>query len=107
MTLKSQMATSIEDAIAAIQDPDVQDMIKRLSDYGLAVTVPHMHGENGGLLPLPSGTVSVEQNLRVSFTDEDVLDRDGIVPVMWRWNEKTSTISVAGGCGLECRVVTP
>ena len=94
----------IAKAIQAVSTPEVQDMVKQLSKHGLAVSVPHMHGQNGEFLPLPRNLVSLEEDLTVSFVDKKQLNEERSIPVMWRWDEELNTASVAAGCGLECIV---
>lgn len=104
MTIVSKVNNDIENSVNAINNFEVQEMIKKLSEYGLAVAVPHMHGEDGSFLPLPDEIVSFEDNLKVSFVRKEDLNSESIVPVMWRWDKKLHSISVTAGCGLECRV---
>lgn len=88
----------IQKAIDAIHLPKVQNMMKELSKYGLAITVPHMHSENGNFVPLPHNKISCENKLQVSFRDiNDPSIKDGIV-VGWRWNGETETVCVCRKC---------
>lgn len=104
MTLVSGVTEDVKNAIKAINNSEVQEMIKKLSEYGLAVAVPHMHGINGDFLPLPDDIVSFEDNLEISFVQKDDLNSESTIPVMWRWNEKLKLISVTARCGLECKL---
>jgi len=45
--------------------------IRRVSEYGLAVALPHMHGEGGDLRPLPETKTIHESELRISFLNRD------------------------------------
>lgn len=92
----------IANAIEAVAKPEVQNMIKQLSRHGLAVSVPHMHGQNGEFLPLPKDIVSLEEELAVSFVEKNQFHEERSVPVMWRWDEELDTVSVAANCGLTC-----
>ena len=72
----------------AIYLPDVQDMLRRLSEYGLGVFMPHMHDERTGeFQPLPEQVIQVESDLTTSFQRaEDVLSQaDRYLPVGWFW----------------------
>lgn len=40
-------------AADSIHLPEVQELVKRLAEYGLAVALPHMHGDDGMLAPCP------------------------------------------------------
>lgn len=100
----SPISEATSNAINAISNPEVHEMIRRLSAHGLAVAVPHMHGENGEMLPLPKDKISLERNLQVSFVDETGVDGEASVPVMWRWDKEQNRVAVAAKCGLECIV---
>jgi hypothetical protein len=72
-------AQVVEKLTSSIQEPEVQEMLKRLSNYGLGVFMPHMHAESGAFVELPRGMVQVEDNLRVSFKPRsDTSGRDSI-----------------------------
>lgn len=87
----------IRHSLEAIASPEVQDLIKQLSQYGLAVALPHLHGENGNFLPLPDDQVAFESGLQVSFPQKDSLVLKSAIPVMWRWNNGAQAI---GDCAL-------
>ena len=89
------MTKFIEDAQIAIEEPEVQEILQRLSKYGLGVFVPHMHTEEEEFAELPIGFVQVETNLKVSFLPES--EATG-VPVGWRWNEKNMVASRCSRC---------
>ena len=92
----------IQRAIDAIHLPEVQDIIKQLSKHGLAVSVPHMHGDRGNFIPLPHGKVSFEDGLRVSFRDaSDPAVQSGMA-VGWRWNNETETVARCDSCSGAC-----
>ena len=94
----------VEEAIAAMNNPEVQQIVEKLSHYGLAVAVPHMHSDKGEFLPLPEDTVSIEENLNVSFKNRSDIDENSTVPVMWTWDYESKSPVVSGKCGLECIV---
>lgn len=100
----TQPVNAITKSIESVSNPEVVAMIEKLSEFGLAVSVPHMHDESGGFEELPCGMVSVEENLKVTFKNQSKIDDDQILPVMWRWNKKEEKVEVAAGCGLECRL---
>lgn len=75
-------------AQAAIDLPEVQDMLRRLAEYDLGICMPHLHDEfTGAFAPLPTGFIQVESGLKVSFE----LARDvakwvePCIPVGWAW----------------------
>lgn len=63
----------------------ISAIAKELSSYGLGIFAPHAHDERGTIVNLPSGTVALEQDLRVSFVEASKLPASS-VPVGWRWN---------------------
>lgn len=83
----------------AITTPEVQEMLKKLSEYGLGIFMPHMHEpETGNFIPLPSGIVSVENDLQVSFHNASEVAVANSVPVAWIWDNATQTAMACGGC---------
>jgi hypothetical protein len=64
------MSAMVEKAQTAMEEPEVLDMLKRLSAYGLGIYLPHMHTETEDFVPLPKGMVQLEKNLVVSFCEE-------------------------------------
>jgi hypothetical protein len=81
--LPEQLAT----AQYAIQLPEVQEMMRKLSAYNLGVYMPHMHDEKTGAFQLlPDGVTQVEENLRVSFQSKELPGRF-YLPVAWLWRD--------------------
>ena len=81
-------------AQAAIQLPEVQAMLRRLSEYKLGIFMPHRHDElTGEFQPLPEEVVQVESGLEVSFrpTEEIANQTDRFLPVGWFWRAGAST----------------
>ena len=99
----SQEATSgLPQALRAAQDaiqlPEVQAMLRRLSEYNLGICMPHMHDERtGGFQPLPDDVMQVESGLAVSFrpAEEIAGQADCFLPVGWFWRAGASTPSAA------------
>jgi hypothetical protein len=89
------MNAMIGNAHRAIQEPDVQDMLRRLSAYGLGIFMPHMHTETEDSAPLPRGMVQVESNLQVSFRPAAEAAGDA---VGWIWDEQTKVATVCQVC---------
>ncbi len=76
----------------AMQLPDVQEMLRKLSEYGLGIFMPHMHDEaSGAFQPLPEGILQVESAFEVSFrtAGEIVNQRSLFLPVAWTWQAGT------------------
>ena len=81
-------------AQAAIHLPEVQAMLRRLSEYKLGIFMPHMHDEQTGEFQLlPDEVMQVESGLDVSFkpTDEIASQTDHFLPVGWFWRAGAST----------------
>ena len=80
----------------AIHLPEVQDMLRRLSEYKLGIFMPHMHDEQTGeFRPLPDDVTQVESALEVSFQPaEEIAKRTNrFLPVGWFWRAGASTPS--------------
>ena len=90
--------SEVRRAADALNRPEVQDLVKKLSDYGLAVAVPHMHGENGKLVPLPMDRVAYEDDLRVTFPHRNDSILEAAEPVMWGWDQTTQTVTPLAHC---------
>ncbi len=78
----------------AIHLPEVQEMLRRLSEYKLGIFMPHMHDEETGeFQPLPDEVVQVESGLEVSFQpkEEIAIQADRFLPVGWIWRAGAST----------------
>jgi hypothetical protein len=90
----------------AIHTPAVQEALKTLSKYGLGVWLPHMHAEDGHLVPLPNEMVSIEvegeepATRQVTFVKRDTLDSSILnqTAVAWIWNESLNVAVVATSC---------
>lgn len=88
----------LKTAQAAIQLPEVQEMLRRLSQYKLGIFMPHMHAEQTGEFEvLPDGLVQVESGLEVSFhTSKEVeQEKAQFMPVGWLWRGGKLTTSAA------------
>ncbi len=91
---------------AAIDTPEVQEAMKTLSKYGLAVWLPHMHAEDGSLVRLGDGMVSIEVEgdepltRKVNFVERDSLDYEDLkqTAVAWIWNNSMNAAVVATSC---------
>ncbi|KAB8318307.1 hypothetical protein SD81_016850 [Tolypothrix campylonemoides VB511288] len=83
-------------AQSAISNPDVQEMVKKLSEYGLGICMPHMHDSTGNFAPLPPGIVSFESDLQVSFHKAcEVSDSPAVA---WRWDDDKQTVVPCSKC---------
>jgi hypothetical protein len=86
----------------AIHLPEVQEMLRRLSEYNLGIFMPHMHDEKTGQFqPLPDELVQVEDGLKVSFRSEaDIGGADRYVPIGWVWRQGATEPSAR--CVMRC-----
>ena len=87
---------ALRTAQEAIHLPEVQAMLRRLSEYRLGIFMPHMHDEQTGeFQTLPDEVVQVESGLEVSFqpTEEIANQTDRFLPVGWFWRAGASTPS--------------
>ena len=94
----SGLPQALRAAQEAIHLPEVQQMLRRLSEYKLGIFMPHMHDENTGeFQPLPDEVMQVESGLEVSFrpTGEIANKTDRFLPVGWFWRAGASTTSAA------------
>ena len=85
---------ALRTAQEAIHLPEVQEMLRRLSEYKLGIFMPHMHDEQTGeFQPLPDEIMQVESGLEVSFqpTHEIANQADRFLPVGWVWRAGAST----------------
>lgn len=87
---------TLRTAQEAIHLPEVQEMLRRLSDFKLGIFMPHMHDEHTGEFhPLPDDVTQVESSLEVSFqrTKQIASQADRFLPVGWRWHAGAATTS--------------
>ena len=88
------LPAALRSAQQAIHLPEVQEMLRRLSEYRSGIFMPHVHDEQTGELePLPAEIVQVESGLAVSFRQSaDVANQaDRFLPVGWFWRAGAST----------------
>ena len=79
---------TLRTAQEAIHLPEVQAMLRRLSEYKLGIFMPHRHDElTGEFQPLPDEVMQVESGLEMSFqpTEEIANQIDRFLPVGWLW----------------------
>ena len=90
----------------AINLPEVQEMLRKLSQYNLGIFMPHMHEEKTGRFQaLPPKTVQVEAGLQVSFRSESEIaqDRENFLPVGWVWCKEKQGITESATCVVICK----
>ena len=89
-----RLPRALRTAQEAIHLPEVQQMLRRLSEYRLGIFMPHMHDEQTGVFrPLPDEVMQVESGLEVSFqpTEEIADQTDRFLPVGWYWRGGAAT----------------
>lgn len=85
---------ALKTAQAAIHFPEVQEMLRKLSEYQLGIFMPHMHDEQtGDFQSLPDELMQVESGLKVSFQSsiEIAKQTDRFLPVGWVWRAGAPT----------------
>ena len=90
---------SLRRAQEAIHFPEVQEMLRRLSEYQLGIFMPHMHDEKTGEFKvLPDDVMQVESGFEVTFkrTQEIAGLADRFLPVGWVW--RAGAASPASAC---------
>ena len=88
----------------AINLPEIQEMLRRLSEYNLGICMPHMHDEQTGVFqPLPKELVQVEDGLEVSFRSAEEIrnQRNRYIPVAWSWRD--GALAEEGMCFSYCQ----
>ena len=94
---------ALKTAQAAMQLPEVQDMLRRLSAFRLGIFMPHQHDDSTGeFQPLPDEVMQVESGRAVSFERLDEIARrtESYLPVGWLWRAGASTVATV------CEMVT-
>lgn len=89
---------ALRTAQAAIHLPEVQDMLRRLSEHNLGIFMPHTHdAQTGEFLQLPDNVMQVESGLDVSFQPAtDIAHReDRFLSVGWSWRGGAATTVAA------------
>ena len=90
---------ALRHAQEAIHVPEVQEMLRRLSEFKLGIFMPHMHDEKTGeFRVLPDEVMQVESGLEVTFkgTEEIARQPDRFLPVGWVW--RAGAASPASAC---------
>ncbi len=89
-----ELPPGLKAAQEAIQLPEVQQMLRRLSAHQLGIFMPHMHDQQTGAFELlPEHLMQVESGLEVSFQpmQEIAGQTDRFLPVGWLWRDGAST----------------
>ncbi len=91
----------------AINNPEVQEMIKKLAEFNLGVFMPHQHNEKtGDFEVLEDGMMQMENDLQVSFMPIKTTDPNSFLPVGWVW--KSDGVNASATCTFGCHnVISP
>ena len=98
-----ELPPTLRTAQEAIELPEVQEMLRKLSAYRLGIFMPHKHDNvTGEFLPLPAEVMQVESALAVSFEHMDKIaaQTERFLPVGWLWRAGAPTVASA------CEMVT-
>jgi len=90
-----RLPQSLQVAQAAITLPEVQAMLRRLSEYHLGICMPHIHDEQSGdLRPLPDEVTQLESGLQVSFRPAKTFENQTkqFLPTSWYWRGSAPTV---------------
>lgn len=80
-------------AQAALNLPEVQNMLKNLSEFQLGIFMPHTHEEKTGAFKLSGDdVVQVESGSKASFKTASKIasQQDSFLPVEWLWRSGQS-----------------
>ena len=94
-----EMPQALRKAQAAIHLPEVQAMLRRLSEYDLGIFMPHQHNERtGAFQPLHDDLIQVESGRKVSFQPKEQIESqaDRYLAVAWRW--QAGVVAPASAC---------
>ena len=70
-----EMPPSLRKAQTAIHLPEMQSMLRRLSEFDLGIFMPHRHDERTGeFQPLPDDILQVESGCKVSFERKEQIE---------------------------------
>ena len=90
----TRLPPALRTAQAAIHLPEVQAMLRRLSEYQLGIFMPHQHdARTGEFQPLPDEVMQVESGGKVSFQRMEKFagHADRHLAVAWRWHAGAPT----------------
>ena len=90
----SGLPQALATAQQAIHLPEVQEMLRRLSEFKLGIFMPHRHDkQTGEFQALPDEVVQVESGLEVSFQAKQKIanQTDRFLPVAWIWGADAPT----------------
>ena len=85
----SGLPDSLKAAQAAMNLPEVQAMLQKLSEFQLGIFMPHSHDEKSGQFQtLSNDVMQVESGLEVSFQPAKDIEAqtDRFLPVAWQWH---------------------
>ena len=95
-TRPSGLPPALRTAQSAMELPEVQDMLRRLSAFQLGIFMPHRHDDRTGeFQPLPDEVTQLESGRAVSFERLEEIARrtESFLPVGWRWCDGAPTVA--------------
>jgi hypothetical protein len=101
----ASLPKELRTAQEAIQLPEVQEMMRKLSVYNLGVFMPHMHDTSGRFQPSSEKFVQVEKGMRVSFAPIEEIEKENeerYLPTGWVWIANVPT--PVARCAQVCEV---
>lgn len=105
LTMFGKLPQSLKTAQQAIELPEVQEIIQKLSKYNLGVFMPHQHNlASGDFEVLPDDVIQVEDDLQVSFMSKIEADQLNALPVGWVWRK--DGVTGYATCVKSCSYVT-
>lgn len=87
------LPSTLQIAQAAIHIPEVQEMLRKLSEYKLGIFMPHMHEQTtGDFSALPDEFIQVESGSEVTFQSRQEIASQAsrFLPVGWIWHAGAS-----------------
>lgn len=88
------LPAELQVAQSAIELPEIQEILQKLSKYNLGITMPHKHNElTGDFESLAENEMQMENDLSVSFMQKEEAAKLNAVPVSWMWSENAVTPS--------------
>lgn len=92
----ADLPQALATAQAAMLLPEVQEMLRRLSEYELGIFMPHMHdAQTSDFQALAADLIQVEPGLEVSFRSLQQIQAQGdrFLPVGWAWRDGAPTVA--------------
>jgi hypothetical protein len=102
------LSSELQVAQKAVALPHVQDIIRTLARFNLAVYMPHAHRQENdaggrGVVALRTTMVAVEEGLVTRLIPcDEAIALEHSVPTAWRWITGEAQVRVASRCFYAC-----